>query len=311
MNYRECAKLLREHDNYRILTHKNPDGDTLASAGALCSALRRQGKSAYLYPNTGLTRGMRPYVEGFTEAEGFVPDQAIAVDVATTGLFAEGFTGEVLLCVDHHPTNAHYAENELIREEKSSCGEIVLELIKTLCGNVTQEEATLLYIALTTDTGCFQYSNTNSHSFAAASELLRLGADHRTVSRDFFRKVSPARLKLEGRIYSEMEFFRDGRIVVATITQQMLRESGATKDDFDDLAGLSGRAAGCEVNVTIRELENGESKVSIRSVPGISSTAIAAAFGGGGHEMAAGCTIPADPQKAKAMLLAVMEEVCP
>lgn len=311
MNYRECAKLLREHDGYRLLTHKNPDGDTLASAGALCLALRRLGKTAYLFPNAGLNRKMRPYVGELTEPEGFQPSCTVAVDIATPSLFAEGFAGEVLLCIDHHPTNSHYAENELVREEKSACGEIVLELIKSLCGDVTAQEATLLYIAVTTDTGCFQYANTDYHTLAAASELLRLGADGHTVSRDFFRKVSPARLRLEGMIYSNMRFYRDGKVVIATITQEMLRLSGAGKDDFDDLAGLSGRAEGCDINVTIRELPSGESKISVRSVPGVSSTAIAAAFGGGGHEMAAGCTVPDGPERARELLLAVIDEVYP
>ena len=311
MNYRECAKLLREHDDYRILTHKNPDGDTLASAGALCLALRRLGKQAVLIPNKKKKKKMRPYVGALVAEEESGTSLVIAVDVATPGLFAEGFEGDVWLCVDHHPTNAHYAENELIRDEKSSCGEIVLELIECLCGDVTEEEATLLYIAVTTDTGCFQYDNTDYHTLASASELLRLGAAGHVGARDFFRKVSPARIRLEGLIYSSMEFYRDGRLVIATITRDMLRRSGATADDFDDLAGLSGRAEGSEINVTIRELESGESKISIRSVPGVSSNAIAAAFGGGGHDMAAGCTIAAEPEKAKTMLLAVIDEVCP
>lgn len=311
MNFRECAKLLREHDDYLILTHHNPDGDTLASAAALCSALRRAGKTARLYPNPGLTRAMRPYVERYEAPADRQPALTVAVDVATEGLFAKGYEGEVFLCIDHHPTNTHYAQHELIRDTRSSCGEIVLDLIKSLCGDVTKEEATLLYIAVTTDTGCFQYANTDYHTLAAASELLRLGAEGHTVARDFFRKVSPARMKLEGLIYTGMEFYREGRLVLATVTQDMLRESGATEDDFDDLAGLSGRAAGSEMYLTIRELENGDCKVSVRSAPGVSSVAIAAAFGGGGHEMAAGCTITAGPEKAKELLLAVIDELWP
>ena len=118
-------------------------------------------------------------------------------------------------------------------------------------------------------------------------------------------------MKLEGLIYTGMEFYREGRLVLATVTQDMLRESGATEDDFDDLAGLSGRAAGSEMYLTIRELENGDCKVSVRSAPGVSSVAIAAAFGGGGHEMAAGCTITAGPEKAKELLLAVIDELWP
>ena len=308
MTYRECADYLLRHDNYRILTHRNPDGDTLASAGAFCQALRRAGKTAWLFPNTGLTRKLRPYLEQLAEPEGFVPECTVSVDIATEGLFAEGFEGTVDLAIDHHPTNSHFAPDELVLPEKSACGEIILELIQTLCGDVTPEEATLLYIAVTTDTGCFRYANTNSDTFTAASELLRFGAKAHMVSETFFRKVSVARLKLEGMIYSNMSFYRDGKIVVSLITRDMLEKSGAGKDDFDDLAGLSGRVEGCDINVTIREQENGQSKASIRSRPGVSSIAIAEVFGGGGHELAAGCTIAASPEQARDMLLAVINE---
>lgn len=309
MNYRECAKRLKEKDSILIITHVNPDGDTMSSASALCSALRRLGKTAYLFPNYGAAKKLLEYTEKFFAPQGFAPAFRVSVDVATEQMFAQGFEGTVDLCVDHHPTNSHYAAEELIRAEKSSCGEIVLELIKSLCGDVTEEEATLLYIAVTTDTGCFQYANTGYQTLAAASELLRLGAHQHEVSLRFFRKLSPQRIKLEGLIYNNISICRDGKVVFALITREMLEESGAGKDDFDDLAGLAGRVEGGVINVTIRELPNGDSKVSVRSNPGVSSSAVCAAFGGGGHDMAAGCTIQAPPEKAKELLLAVIDEV--
>lgn len=311
MNYRECARLLREQDRILLITHRDPDGDTAGSAAALCSALRRLGKEAWLCRNPGYTRKMLPYIEGFLAPEGCAPGCLVSVDVATERMLPLPLTGEILLCVDHHPTNSHYAANELIRDEKSSCGEIVLELVKALCGSVTEEEATLLYIAVTTDTGCFQYANTGAPTLAAASELLRLGARQHEVSLAFFRKVSAARLQLEGMIYSHMSFHRDGKVVFAIVTQEMIRASGATKDDFDDLASLAGRAESSVLNITIREQEDGNSRVSVRSNPGISSSAICAAFGGGGHEMAAGCNIACPPEKARDMLLDVIEELVP
>lgn len=306
MNYRECAKLLREQDQILLLTHREPDGDTVGSAAALCCALRRLGKTAWLYPNPGFTRRVAPYLEGLIAPEGFVPGFVAAVDTATEGMFPAGFEGDVQLCVDHHGSNSHYAAQSFIRAEKSSCGEIVLELVKSLCGDVTEREATLLYIAVTTDTGCFQYSNTSAQTLAAASELLRLGAKQHEVSQVFFRKVSPARLRLEGMIYSGLRFFDEGRIAAAVVTQDMLRESGATKADLDDLASLSGRAEGCVLNLTIREQPDGTSRVSVRSNPGVNSCAICAAFGGGGHELAAGCNIAAPPEKALELLLDVI-----
>ena len=311
MNYRECARLLREQDRVLLITHRDPDGDTAGSAAALCSALRRLGKEAWLCRNPGYTRKMLPYIEGFLAPEGCAPGCLVSVDVATERMLPLPLTGEILLCVDHHPTNSHYAANELIRDEKSSCGEIVLELVTALRGSVTEEEATLLYIAVTTDTGCFQYANTGAPTLAAASELLRLGARQHEVSLAFFRKVSAARLQLEGMIYSHMSFHRDGKVVFAIVTQEMIRASGATKDDFEDLASLAGRAENSVLNITIREQEDGTSRVSVRSNPGISSSEICAAFGGGGHELAAGCNIACPPEKARDMLLDVIEELVP
>lgn len=309
MNYKECARLLADRDNILLVTHKNPDGDTMGSAAALCSALRRKGKTAWLYPNGSVIEKLRPYVAEYYAPEDFEPSYIVSVDVATEKLFAPGFEAQVNLCIDHHPTNSHYTQKELIHSERSSCGEIVLELVKALCGNVARNEADLLYIAISTDTGCFQYSNTNARTLSAAAELLKLGANNSEINLKFFRKISPARMKLEGMIYSGMTFHRGGKVTVATVTKKMMAEAGATENDCDDLAGLAGKAEGSVVSITIREQDDGSSKVSVRSMPQVSSSDICAVFGGGGHAMAAGCSIPCAPEKAKKMLLAVVDEV--
>ena len=309
MTAQECSGLLLSKNNILIITHSNPDGDTLCSAAALCSALRRAGKRVNLYKNPAVTSKFLPHVEKYFAPKSFKPKYIVSVDVATEKMFAAGFEGEIDLCIDHHPTNSHYAKKELICPEKAACGEIVLEIIKETCGGLSREEADLLYIAVTTDTGCFQYLNTSSATFRAAAELLDFGADTAMVNTKFFRKMSRARMKLEGMIYSDMGFYRDGKISVAIITREMLREAGAGEEDCDDLAGLAGRAEGSRVNITIREREDGSSKVSVRSGSDVSSSDICAVFGGGGHAMAAGCTIDCPPDKARDMLLAVVDEV--
>lgn len=309
MTAQECSQLLLSKNNILIITHTNPDGDTLCSAAALCSALRRAGKRANLFRNPAVTTKYMLHVEKYFAPKSFKPKYIVSVDVATEKMFAEGFDGAIDLCIDHHPTNSHYAKKELVCPDKAACGEIVLAVIKEMCGGITQEEADLLYIAVTTDTGCFQYLNTNAATFRAAAELLEYGADTGMVNVKFFRKASRARLKLEGMIYSTMGFYRDGKISVAIITKEMLRQAGAGEEDCDDLAGLAGRAEGASVNITIRERDNGSSKVSVRSGRDVSSSDICAVFGGGGHAMAAGCTIDCPPEKARDMLLAVIDEV--
>lgn len=309
MTAQECSQLLLSKNNILIITHTNPDGDTLCSAAALCSALRRAGKRANLFRNPAVTTKYMPHVEKYFAPKTFKSKYIVSVDVATEKMFAEGFDGAIDLCIDHHPTNSHYAKKELVCPDKAACGEIVLAVIKEMCGGITQEEADLLYIAVTTDTGCFQYLNTNAATFRAAAELLEYGADTGMVNVKFFRKASRARLKLEGMIYSTMGFYRDGKISVAIITKEMLRQAGAGEEDCDDLAGLAGRAEGASVNITIRERDNGSSKVSVRTGRDVSSSDICAVFGGGGHAMAAGCTIDCPPEKARDMLLAVIDEV--
>ena len=168
MNDREFAAALCDRDAILILSHLRPDGDTLGSGAALCSALRRMGKTAYMFPNPETTARYLPYVAQFFAPADFVPACVVAVDIATPDLFPQGFSGAVDLCVDHHPSNLHYAGDTLLHAEKSACGEAVLELIELLTGSVTEQEANLLYIAVTTDTGCFQYANTNAATLRAA-----------------------------------------------------------------------------------------------------------------------------------------------
>ena len=310
MTLDECIRLLGSRDDCLLLTHHNPDGDTVMSAAALCRALRRKNKRAYLYPNPQITAKQKPFVEKLFAAASFQPRFVIAVDIATEQLLPQGYSGKVDLCIDHHPSNSHYASQELIDAECSACGEIVQKLIVGLTGKMTKNEATLLYIALTTDTGAFQYANVYEHCYCSAAELLRAGADHSSVMMHFFRKATLPRLRLEGMIYSGLHIHRNGKVVVAAVTQDMMSQAGATEDDCDDLAGLSGRVEGSLMNITIRELSDGSSKVSVRSAPGISSGAVCAALGGGGHELAAGCTLQLPPDRAESLLLEVIEAVC-
>jgi phosphoesterase RecJ-like protein len=309
MNYKQCAKELLTHESILIITHKNPDGDTMGSAAALCSALQRGGRTAYLYPNPQVDDKIKPFVEKFYAPEEFKHKYIVSVDVATDKLFPKDFEGEVNLCIDHHPTNNHFAPLELIKHEKSACAEIVLELILNINESLSPEEATLLYMALSTDTGCFQYANVNAATFKAAAELLRMGADNFTINQIFFRKVSRARIMLESMIYSGMGYYRDGKITIATITQEMLKKTGATEADCSDLAGLAGRVDESVVSITIKEQTDGTCKVSVRSKPEVSSSDICAVFGGGGHAMAAGCVIMGTPEKATELLLQVIDEV--
>ena len=119
MTAQECSQLLLSKNNILIITHTNPDGDTLCSAAALCSALRRAGKRANLFRNPAVTAKYMPHVEKYFAPKSFKPKYIVSVDVATEKMFADGFDGAIDLCIDHHPTNSHYAKKELVCPE---CG---------------------------------------------------------------------------------------------------------------------------------------------------------------------------------------------
>ncbi len=308
MNVIECAKWLKAQDNILLLTHVRPDGDTLGSAAALCSALRRSGKKAALYNNPDITEKYYKYVSAYIE-DSFSYNCAVAVDVAEKHMICSGFEGEVQLCIDHHPSNSNYADELLLNPGKASCGEIVLDVIKALCGNVSPEEASLLYMAVSTDCGCFRYANVTAETFAAASELIGYGAQVQKLNFDLFRQVSKARIVLEGLICSGLKFYADGKIVVATVTEKMMQEAGATENDCDDIAGIPGRVEGCVLSLVIRELAPGRCKVSARSHPGFDCSALCARFGGGGHKMASGCTVDASPEETREILVNAALEV--
>lgn len=309
MGYKKCAKLLLEKDNILILTHKNPDGDCMGSASALCSALRRQGKTAWLYPNPQINNKLMPFVKEFLAPEDFKAEYVVAVDVAAERMFAQGFEGKVNMYIDHHPGDERNAEHLLIHPEMAACAQVVMKVIKAMGAVVSPQEAELLYIALTTDCGCFRYANTDAASLDAAAELVRRGADAYKIAELFFNKLSPARMKLEGLMYDSMGFYRDGKLCITMLTRDMMQTAGATDDDCDDIASIASRAEGSLMSITIKEQADGSSKVSVRSKPGVSSRAVCAVFGGGGHEQASGCCVDASPKKARDMLLAVVDEV--
>ncbi|MGI6013899.1 MAG: DHH family phosphoesterase [Oscillospiraceae bacterium] len=309
MDLNSCAAQLREKDEILIVTHKRPDGDTLGSAAALCRGLRQLGKQAYLFPNPEITETYADMVAPYLAPAGYVPAFVMSVDLADVNLFPHDFSGRIELSVDHHGSNTEYADETLVMSDCAACGEIIYALLLALGCSIEREIANALYIALATDTGCFCYANTNANTLRVASELLAAGAENAAINKRLFRTVSRARVLLEGMICTGMQFFADGRIVVSTITLEMMERSGATDNDCDDLANIAGKVAGGLAALTVKEKPDGKTKVSIRTTGIVNANEIAQKFDGGGHTMASGCAFDCDYHEATRRLVAAIEEV--
>ena len=313
MTRAEFCAFLREHDNFVILTHRRPDGDTIGCASALCLGLRQLGKSAAVLRNEQFTPRFAALLEGLACEDAPADACVISTDIASEGLlsFDAVRLGLTPVCaVDHHGSNS-LACPKLVEADKAACGEIVHALLTELGVTVTKRIAECLYTAISTDTGCFCYANTNSATFRAAARLCDAGADLPLLNKIFFRTKSPARLALEGMVCSSLRSYRDHAINIAVITLDMLRRAGVTEDDCSDLASLAGQVRGNRVAITVRELsvDPPRSKVSLRTDGGVDASQVCARFGGGGHKMASGCELDLPPDETADAVRRAVEEV--
>jgi phosphoesterase RecJ-like protein len=165
-----------------------------------------------MFDNKGVTEKYVPFVAPYIAPEGFTPDFIVSVDTADTGLIPKYFTGEINLSIDHHGTNSFYAKQTYVEPHKASCGEILLEIIKELCGGIDKEEATLLYMAISTDTGCFVYANTKADTHEAAAETISAGAEMARINKLMFRSVRRQRIMLEALAYSGLRSYMNNKI---------------------------------------------------------------------------------------------------
>lgn len=313
MTIQETASLLRTFNNVLILTHVRPDGDTVGCAAALCACLRSLGKTAYLLWNPELTNTTTPYFTPYTAPADFVPEKIIAVDIATVGLFpenAKSFADQVDLAIDHHSSFERFGKANIVRPEAAACGELVYDILAAL-GPITAEMALPLYVAVSTDTGCFAYANTTARTHAVAAALMQAGIDYQTVNKIFFRTKSRKRLALEADMLSRMEFYDRDRVVFLFVPISLMNRLDASESDAEDLSALGGQIEGTDCAVTFRELGPNIWKLSVRTGSRINATDVCSLLGGGGHAAAAGCTLEAPLAEVKQRVLAAIAQNVP
>lgn len=307
----ETAQFLKRGDRYVILTHRRPDGDTTGSAVALCRGLRALGKEAYILENPQITPKLRPFVEGLTVETVSESSMILSVDIATEGLFPFSGTDlvdRVELLIDHHGRNSGFAKIGYVDPSAAACGEIILDLLTLLEVQPNKEIAEALYLAISTDTGCFRYSNTTANTLTAAAVCKNYGADTFAINRVFFMTKRPARLKLDAYLANTTEFYADGKVTVSMIPERIRTELELTQDDIDDISGFGREIEGVEIAVMIRQESEG-GKLSVRTSPDYDASAICGKLGGGGHKAAAGATVPGGIDEAKTAILQVLKEM--
>lgn len=304
INFDRAVQLLFENDDFIILTHANPDGDTLGGGFALLAALRSLGKRAKVEHGEALPEKYR-----FLECSGdeFENGFVVSVDVADVQLLEksvrEKYANRIDLAIDHHATNRLFARETYLEGDSASACEVVFLLLKALGAKIDPEIATRLYTGCSTDTGCFRYSNVTPRTHRIAAELIELGARHSEVNVRMFETKKPGFLKLQSLCLAGMELHFSGKVSVFKITRAMLSECSCGEEDCDALVALSRQIEGVRVGVTFKEKADGSFKVSLRTHEGVDAAQVCSAFGGGGHVRAAGCQFNCSFEEAKKKVL--------
>ena len=299
----EAAAALQAHDDILILTHRRPDGDTAGCAGALCRGLRQIGKRAYILENPEITKRYAPMITPCYPPEGFNPAYIVSTDIAEEKLFpdtAEQYKGRVDLVIDHHGSNNGFGEKNLIRADAGACAEVLYDVLAALGCRLTREIAECIYVGVSTDTGCFKFSNTTAHTHAVAAACLTAGIDGGEINRVLFETKSRPRFEMERIVFDTMEFHENGAIAVAVLWRRDI--------DLDSIASLTRQIEGVQIGITLTEKPDGTVRVSVRTTKEMDASAICQKVGGGGHVRAAGASFTCGMNEAKAEMLRVAEE---
>lgn len=302
----ETANILENADNILLLSHSHPDGDTLGSASALARALISKGKRVRVECSDPIPKDFSFMFEGLDFGD-FEPDLIAAIDIADTKLLgrdAEGkYSGKIGLCIDHHGSNILYADKVYLEPDSASTAEIIYLLLQKMDVEITPQIASCLFTGVTTDTGCFRFSNTTVRTFEIAAALAKAGADTYNIIQVFFETKTKTYAALERLALDSMRFYFSDRCAVICVTQDMYKRSGSDESETDRLANLPRQIEGVLVGVTMRELKDGSFKASVRTHGDIDASAICQRLGGGGHMGAAGCTLYGSKQQAVNSLL--------
>ena len=307
MTLKEVANLILQHNNFDILTHNYPDGDCIGSAFALAHALKQIGKNARVI-TTDRQKKFEFLFESYSAPE-FEREYVISTDVADEkllGVNRKEYEGKIDLCIDHHKSNEINAPYKYVDADSAAAGEIIYELIPLLGAEYTKEIADCLYTAISTDTGCFRYTNTTSRTMRIAAELIDLNCDSGYINKEMFETKSKARVELEREILESMIFCADDKCAIIYTTREMTE--GLGDDETEGIASIPRQIEGVKMGITVREKEK-DYKISVRTNDGVDACAFCKQFGGGGHVAASGCTLKGDLQSVLDTLIEAAEKI--
>ena len=305
-----------------ILTHMRPDGDTLGSAIGVLELLRSMGKQAEVINADASVPRRLQFICGTdkltpdTLPEGYAPDLIMSVDVSAPHLLGEleaEYAPKVQLAVDHHVLGTPFAPETHVGDV-GACGELIVDIYRILkkrgLGSMNKTAAIALYSAICTDTGNFKFEAVTPETHIRVAALMEVGFDHAEVARRLYDSRPITQVMATKLAMGTLNFYHENKIACVHFTQAMLKDNGLTREDTEDIIGITRGIEGVEVGVSVKQSDTDPTcfKVSMRSNRVADVSKLCAVFGGGGHIRAGGCTVYApDIAEAEKMLIAEID----
>jgi phosphoesterase RecJ-like protein len=317
----QAAGLLRSAQSIVAMAHVNPDADAIGSVLGLSLGLRALGLHVVVALSDPVPEYAR-FLRGASDIVAALPGEPVdllvcadSADIERVGrLYLDNpdrFVETPVLNIDHHRTNPLFGSVNYVDPLASSTSELVYRLLVEMEAPIDAEAATALLFGIVGDTGSFQNGATTPGALEAASALVSLGADNQRVAFQLFERKRFVGARLWGRIVSTIELDRQRHIVFGSLSQQMVRDERATVDETEGVAEYLRGIEEASVVMLMKETEEGEIRVSMRSRPEVDVSAIATALNGGGHRQAAGCTLPGPVERARDMLVETFDRLNP
>lgn len=316
------ASRIRDASDVFLFTHEFADGDALGSMVALTLYLQAMGKRVHAFV-PGKIQSVYQFLATDELLNTMSAAQAtvhisvakvtcISVDAADIDRLGEWkplfLSGVERLVIDHHDTNEGFGEVFAVDGSASSCCEILFDLFNVINPHLIDARiASALYTGLVADTGSFQYANTKALSLMHGAQLIELGASPDEISRSIYESKPYGSLRLMAASVVASRLMYGGQVVVSYVTRNMLADSGALDEDTEGITDELRRIADTKAVVLFKEASDGSIKVSLRGKYGFDVKRIATAFGGGGHLLAAGCTITSELSEAEERILAELD----
>lgn len=317
-SFADACDKLAQAKNTLILFHVRPDGDAVGSAFALKLLLEAAGSRVWCMCQNEVPQRLAFLSEGIQKStlpealpEDFVPERVVAVDTASAaqlGDLYERFCGKIDLKIDHHSKGDEYADF-FVMEDAAATGEIVFDISREFLKRGFVKELPekidyCLYAAISSDTGCFKYSNVTPKTHIRSAELLNSGVDAAGINQLLFDSKSMEVLAAEKAGFDTLKMFHEGKVAVVFFTYDMKKRLGILDEHLETLIDVARSVEGVEVAIAVRQAtEKKIFRVSTRSQGAVDVSVVCAEFGGGGHARASGCTIQADSIEHAAFLV--------